>query len=408
MLVACHPGKDLYTQSDQLYKKSNSALNAHYAFYHVSDAESRLYYTISNESLVYKKTDTSAYFYSLLRLEYALFGEGSSKGQPDTGTAYLSDRQTDVAVHDLEGFMLVPANPARTTQSFALIIYDVNKKIKYFEQFNFNKTNNYNRQNFLLTDTYGKVLYSPIFAPGKAVVLKSERNRSQDFVVDYYYRDFPLPLPPFSLTERPAFDYRADSVFKIHAAGDGAFGLNLPSKGFYHIKTNANTREGVTLFTFPASFPNLSSTEEMIRATRYIMTRGEFEHCLNAPDHKAAIDQFWVNLSGNNDRAKELIRRYYNRVTEANRLFTSYVEGWKTDRGLIYIVFGPPGSVYKNTEGEVWIYGESTNPNALKFSFTHSENPFSEQDLILERNLYLKDPWYRAVDVWRQGRVAGD
>ena len=37
---------------------------------------------------------------------------------------------------------------------------------------------------------------------------------------------------------------------------------------------------------------------------------------------------------------------YYRRVRFANEEFTQYKDGWKTDRGMIYILFGPPNQVF--------------------------------------------------------------
>ncbi|HRD38102.1 MAG TPA: GWxTD domain-containing protein, partial [Bacteroidia bacterium] len=105
------------------------------------------------------------------------------------------------------------------------------------------------------------------------------------------------------------------------------------------------------------------------------------------------------------ERAKTLLKRYYARVTESNKLFTSYLPGWKTDRGMIYIVFGAPNNMYKFNGGETWVYGEETQSYAVRFHFKKVINPFSDNDYIMERNEYYKEAWYRAVDYWRQGHI---
>jgi len=181
--------------------------------------------------------------------------------------------------------------------------------------------------------------------------------------------------------------------------------IALPQNGFYHLKTNNETKEGVTFFVYESSFPKIKNTEQMIMATRYIMAKKEFDNCMLATDKKAAIDKFWLDISGSNERAKELIRKYYGRVQEANKLFTSFQEGWKTDRGMIYVVFGAPNKVTKRKNGEVWTYGEIGNPNSIVFPFVKVINPFTDNDYYLERNEAFKAPWYQAVDMWRQGRI---
>ena len=54
---------------------------------------------------------------------------------------------------------------------------------------------------------------------------------------------------------------------------------------------------------------------------------------------------------------------------------------------------------------EVWNYGDENNLNSLKFVFQKKMNPFSSNDFILKRNYSYKNPWYRAVESWRNGKV---
>jgi hypothetical protein len=47
-------------------------------------------------------------------------------------------------------------------------------------------------------------------------------------------------------------------------------------------------------------------------------------------------------MIGDSDRARRIAALYYRRTAAANRLFSNYKAGWKTPRGMIYILFGPP------------------------------------------------------------------
>ena len=89
----------------------------------------------------------------------------------------------------------------------------------------------------------------------------------------------------------------------------------------------------------------------------------------------------------------------------ANTYFTSYTEGWKTDRGLIYIIFGLPVTIYKAENIERWIYGTSQSNKTLVFNFMRQENPFTANDYVLSREEMYKISWTQAVDTWRNGRV---
>ena len=116
------------------------------------------------------------------------------------------------------------------------------------------------------------------------------------------------------------------------------------------------------------------------------------------------MEQFWTDAAGSRDRARDAIAGYYGRVESANRHFTSYTEGWKTDRGLVHIIFGTPTTIRKDGRSETWIYGDETNLMSLVFNFVRRDEPFSDNDLV-SRDPRLKSAWYRNVESWRNGRI---
>ena len=73
----------------------------------------------------------------------------------------------------------------------------------------------------------------------------------------------------------------------------------------------------------------------------------EYKKLLNAENPKTVLDEFWLSRNKNESEAKQLIKTYYNRAKEANRLFSYAKEGWKTDMGMIFIIFGRPAMVKK-------------------------------------------------------------
>ncbi|HLF13985.1 MAG TPA: GWxTD domain-containing protein [Bacteroidota bacterium] len=60
----------------------------------------------------------------------------------------------------------------------------------------------------------------------------------------------------------------------------------------------------------------------------------------------------------------ELMEEYYSRVAYANKHFGHYTTGWKTDMGMVYIIFGTPSNVERHPfeidskPYEVWTYYE--------------------------------------------------
>ncbi|MES2763307.1 MAG: GWxTD domain-containing protein [Bacteroidota bacterium] len=402
-LFSCTSQKVNQTSTDRLYKKENNELNARYTVYHINDSISQLFYDISNEALLYKKTDTSNYFYSDVKVQLQVSSEDDISSVKESAYVMIIDKQSEAFTKQLKGSIIFKL---KTGFSYYIDVNvtDINKRTTYTHSLFTDKMNNESRQNFLISNSNNEVLFSSYYKPGETVNIRSLRNKEKLYEVDYFKPNFKLALPPFSANVMQHFSYKPDSTFSVYATDD-QIELKLPGKGFFHLKTNVKTKDGVTFFVYETSYPKIKNTEQMILATRYIMAKKEFESCLNAPNQKDAIDKFWIDIGGSGERAKELIRKYYNRVQEANKLFTSFQEGWKTDRGMMYIVFGAPNSVSKRKNGEVWTYGDPGNPTSLTISFIKIINPFTDNDFYLERNEMYKERWYQAVDMWRQGRI---
>lgn len=403
VLLSCSTQKVSQSRNEKLYKKENNELNTKLCVYHISDSVSMLFYDIANDALIYKKNDTSAFFYSHSKLFYKISREASYRPISDSGSIDIFDRQMTVEAKHLSGYIYMRAKLGNAYFS-EVTITDANKKTQYVYTLYIDKTSKDTRQNFLIRDSRQEIHFNPYFSPGETIYIETQTHAETEYAVDYFYKDFKIARPPFSPEPVEHFSYKPDSGFSVSKSGH-TIRLDLPQQGFYHLKTNDATKEGVTCFVFEPSYPKISNSEQMVLATRYIMNKKEFDICMAADDKKTAIDKFWLDIGGSNERARELIRRYYNRVQESNRLFTSYREGWKTDRGMVYIVFGAPTSVGKRKNGEVWTYGESGNPNSISFSFIKIINPFTDNDYTLERSEILKMPWYQAVDFWRQGRI---
>lgn len=403
LLNNCSTQKVNQSTSNKLYKKSNNELKAQYLIYHVNDSISQLFYNISNEALIYKKSDSSNFFYSFAKIYLQISLEESINTNNDTASIFIRDKQTNVLVKDLKGSFFFKLKKG-SNYYINVNVFDYNKKSHYTQSLFADKTNTENRQNFLITNSKGEIYYSNYFKPNDVVYVSSIRNNEKLFMVDYFKSKFKIALPPFSTEKMPHFSYKPDSTFSVYSNND-AIELSLPNSGFFHLKTNEATKEGVTFYIYETSFPKIKDAEQMILATRYIMAKREFENCINATDKKACIDKYWVDIGGSNERATELIRKYYSRIQEANKTFTSFQEGWKTDRGMIYIVFGAPNNVSKRSNGEVWTYGDGGSANSTTFTFSKVINPFTDNDFYLERSEILKFSWYQAVDAWRQGRI---
>jgi GWxTD domain-containing protein len=78
----------------------------------------------------------------------------------------------------------------------------------------------------------------------------------------------------------------------------------------------------------------------------YIITdeeRAAFKRLQTDEEREQFIEQFWLRRDPTPDTIEnEFKEEHYRRIAYANEQFASGIPGWKTDRGRIYITYGPP------------------------------------------------------------------
>ena len=371
--------------------------------YHTNDSISEVFVEIKNDNLIYKRTDTSNAFYAELKVTYALCTNEDCKKVIDTSSFYLLDEEATehVPVKSLVNSFKIHARFGNTYY-LKIETIDLNRKTTNKAILKINKLDYLNGQNFLM-QTAGAPVYKNSFIKNQHIAINNNNPLIKTLQVYCYTSDAKAALPPFSNKTILAFN-QADSTFELQG-NNGRFFLTAPERGFYFVKADVNSNIGFCVYTYDVAFPAISSSYDMIQSCRYMMYKEEYDSCLNAADKKQAIDKFWLNIGGSHERAREILKKYYGRVKEANKLYSSYMEGWKTDRGMISIIFGEPTNVYKSLKDEIWVYGIESNPSTLRFIFKKTQIPFSDNDYVLERSDFYKDAYFQAVDYWRQGIV---
>ena len=96
--------------------------------------------------------------------------------------------------------------------------------------------------------------------------------------------------------------------------------------------------------------PNL---EEAIQQMRYLSHTGyfpsrAFRKILNAEGkvQKEFFTETWKKIDPTpHTETNELMNEYYYRVNVANQRFSGHREGWRSDRGMIYIIYGEPDAI---------------------------------------------------------------
>lgn len=138
------------------------------------------------------------------------------------------------------------------------------------------------------------------------------------------------------------------------------------------------------LFASCASLPpkHLTSSEkEFLSYARYIISNDEEQAFLNlqsASEREKFIQEFWLKRDPTPDTAlNEFKEIYFKRIEMANRLFRGGRPGWMTDRGMIFILLGPPddredypmGVTSEEKPTEVWIYNSLPGKPELRLEF---------------------------------------
>lgn len=407
LFLGCKTTQKLSTSNlSFIYQPDKNLIQSSFRLFHKDAVSTELHFSLNSNNLLYAKKETDDFFISRIRVNYQVFQNYSSNQVIDSATTFLTDTNNEKLSKLIFGKMLIKmAYPANYI--LKIKVTDVFRNTSEEKILRVNKSDFTNGQNFFIADPENNLPYlSPFFKPGQQVKISYSYRKIDKLHVEYFNRNFNLPAPPFSNANTTSFDYRPDSSYILNVSDSVNTILNINRNGFYFLKTVKSSNSGLTLFGFDESFPKIKSHNDMVEPMRYISTNREFEEVVGSSDIKSAINSFWLSLAqGNQNTAKVLIKNYYHRVEEANLYFSSYLPGWKTDRGMIFIVFGKPKVIYKDDITETWIYGEENTPFSVSFYFTKVRNQFSENDYRLTRSPVLKNPWYAAVDQWRKGKI---
>src|SRR5579863_438513 len=80
--------------------------------------------------------------------------------------------------------------------------------------------------------------------------------------------------------------------------------------------------------------------------------RSAFLHLQTNEEREQFIEQFWQRRNPDPDSAENTFKEeHYRRIAYTNEHYASGIPGWKTDRGRIYIMWGPPDEVQSNPSG---------------------------------------------------------
>lgn len=257
---------------------------------------------------------------------------------------------------------------------------------------------------YMLFDKTGKIPQLRNFAnAGDTLVIRDVNGTAKTLFGVRYRHDFEAASSPMNTSPRPASrSLNIDSTLNITTNRP----FIIPREGLYYFVEDTTDAAGIGILVSDKRFPKLTRPAKLVKPILYVSTSTEIGEINQSSDIKKAFDRYWLTLmGGNEDAARRTIKAYFDRVEEANRLFTTYKEGWKTDKGMIYIVLGPPDRVQRNREREVWVYNRRANATEVNFTFTKKPNQFVDDHYELVRYIEYQPIWYPIVEAWRTGAI---
>lgn len=381
---------------------SKNSLHPQFLIYHNNESRSQLFFQVATEDVLYSRATINQPFSAKILLEYIVF-QKDHKQIIDSGSIlitdqYLKNKKTRIDTNFIFNF-------SKSEEGFLdLRISDINRSREFRKTLSIDKFSESSRQFYMITDTNNQILFDDFFFEGQSILIKSNFNNDKLYATKNK-TVFPLSPPPFTKSAQPSFPDNISFTEELNFNSQNIIFYDLPNEGFVFFQLDTLNDLGFTLFNFHNDYPLLKSAEQLIPPLRYLTTKDEFDLLVSSINPKVAVDKYWLSNATSKERARTLIRVYYSRVEFANKLFSCHLEGWKTDRGMISIIFGTPSYTSLVRNSEVWIYGDENNIHSLKFVFDQKLNPFSSNDYVLSRNYSYKNPWYRAVESWRNGKV---
>lgn len=396
-----------------LYNPTKNKLNPSFNITNQSDVRSVMAIKFFSSELFFSEANPQGIPTAMMLITVKLYN--TTQGRVLADTSYLS-----VNIVKVEGspqyVYNVPLSVKPGNEYLAEIkVLDRLRSVVVQSFVSFNTLSENNRYNFIARGYLKKnEIFNPVVRVNEYIGLEYLKGHIDTLYISYYKPLKEIPDPPSMLLPEKTIDYGPDTIVPLPYSD--TLPIMFPKEGVYLCSKGREIKEGYSLFNFGPAYPEMNTPEVMIEPLGYLATPDEINSMRTSLKPKVALDEFWIKCGGNVDKARELIRIYYTRVLYANYYFTSFKEGWRTERGMIYIMYGPPDKVYKSSDGEAWGYRKPVLKSSwgyryrvkeeyLFFTFKKRENIFSDNDFYLSRSETLITLWDKAVASWKSGIV---
>ena len=159
------------------------------------------------------------------------------------------------------------------------------------------------------------------------------------------------------------------------------------------IQGNERKKESVILSLSKIGISSsISNIDQAVENMRYILHDDEWKKLSKSKnsDKESLFLEYWESRDPTPETSdNEVMNEYFSRVSYSNNNFKSYLPGWKTDMGMIYILFGPPDDLEVYNDPLSRIYSQRWHYYRINKYFDFiDENGFGDHR--------LSTPFFRA------------
>ncbi|WP_339701502.1 GWxTD domain-containing protein [uncultured Roseivirga sp.] len=333
--------------------------------------------------------------------------------QYDIRDSYIDEKHVNSATR-LDSAALIATGFREFIYSFefektpdqSLIVLEVNNILrnrKFLIDIPIQRNKNTRNQPFLIFEAQRNVPYFSRFVNlDQAVRLVNVFGNDGKYQVQGVVNNQAVAIPTFDEGR-----VQAPTVIEIDTLYGPVEGeiMKFSTAGYYVINDSTEPSNSMGILVTDSFYPYFGQFEKMIEPLIFISTNDEFKTLRRATDSRMAFEDFVTTRISNGGKvAQDFVKFYYRRVRKSAHLFTSNKEGWKTDRGMVYQIYGNPLQVFRNEEQELWVYA-APNGGRIRFNFAvvSAESNLLEYSLIRESK--YKESWMDAVTSWRSGKV---
>ena len=385
-----------------IYNPASSQIHPSFRVYHNTDEQSLLLVKLFPNELLFSQANTSGEFLSRVSVQLQAYEIVDDKPvMVDSVTYPYTLKQENVGRRFLAQIPFKAEMGKR--YQLRIVTRDLLRHDFNLRFVDVDKTSRFSDQNFKISSQNNTPFFNNVLAEGSIYKIEHRDKSYKTIFIDYYKNETPLPSPTFAKNIDERFYSKPDSTYIIDYTPGMYFAFSY--EGLFHFRFDTTVTEGLTIVNFGRDFPKVKTPKELVEPLAYLTTSADYEKLLAAENKKLAVDNYWLGIAGSTGRARELIRIYYNRVYYTNYYFSGNKPGWKTDRGMVYIVYGPPQNMEKGPDSEKWLYYFKGASSSITFTFNYKPNAFNIDNYELQRSESHDWHWREAVDTWRSGEI---